>query len=124
MSRKITGEGGLRGGQSGLQGTRLVQVCLQDHLQSHTITTFNDGDRSSNMMNKVRILQLLNHPYIISLEDVMDTANFLFMVLELADKIIEKTKLNKAKATLHFFPNCFGNQVSAFEDDLSKGPKA
>ena len=61
------------------------------------------------MLNKVRILQLVNHPCIISLEDVIDTPNFLFILLELPegrelfDKIIEKTKLRDAEAKLHFF---------------------
>ena len=74
-----------------------------------TITTFNAGNSSSNMLNEVRILQSVNHPCIINLEDVIDTRNFLFIVLELAesrelfDKIIEKTKMNKAEAKLHFF---------------------
>ena len=51
----------------------------------------------------------MNHPCIINLEDVIDTPNFLFIVLELAegrelfDKIFEKRKLNKAEAKLHFF---------------------
>ena len=61
------------------------------------------------MLDKVRNLQSANHPCIINLEDVIDRPNFLFIVLELAeggelfDKIIEKTKLNKAEAKLHFF---------------------
>ena len=73
------------------------------------VTTFNGGNSSSNVLNKVRILQLVNLPCIISLEDVIDTPNFLFIVLELPeggelfDKIIKKTKLKEAKAKLHFF---------------------
>ena len=73
------------------------------------ITTFNGGASSSNALKKVRILQSVNHPCIISLEDVIDTPNFLFIVLELTeggelfDKIIEKTKLKEAEAKLHFF---------------------
>jgi serine/threonine-protein kinase Chk2 len=61
------------------------------------------------VLNEVRILQSVNHPCIINLEDVIDTPNFLFIVLELAegrelfDKIIERTKLNEAEAKLHFF---------------------
>ena len=44
-----------------------------------------------------------------NMEDVIDTPNFLFIVLELSegrelfDKIIKKTKLNEAKAKLNFF---------------------
>ena len=59
------------------------------------------------MLNKVVILQLVNYLIIINLEDVNDTANFLFIVLaegrELFDKIIEKTKLIEANAKLHLF---------------------
>ena len=63
------------------------------------------------MLNKVRILQSMNHQCIIDLDDVIETLNFLFIVLELTegqelfDKIIENTKLNKAKARLSFFQN-------------------
>ena len=55
------------------------------------------------MLNKVRILQSVNHPCIIN------APNFLFIVLELAEsgelfkKIIKKTKLDKAEAKLNFF---------------------
>ena len=58
------------------------------------------------MLNKVRILQSVNKPSIINLEDVID--NFLFNVLELAEggdlfkEIIKKMKLNEAEAKLHF----------------------
>ena len=73
------------------------------------VTTFNPGNSSSNVLNMVRILQLVNHPCIISLEDVIDTPNFLFILLELPEgaelfnKIIEKTKLKEAEAKLQFF---------------------
>ena len=58
------------------------------------------------MLNKVRILQSVNKPSIINLEDVID--DFLFNELELAEggdlfeKIIKKMKLNKAEDKLHF----------------------
>ena len=61
------------------------------------------------MLDKVRNLQSANHPCIINLEDVIDTPNFLFIMLELAEggelfnKIFEKTKLNEAEAKLCFF---------------------
>ena len=69
----------------------------------HCCSVFNSFLCFSNMPNKVRILQSVNHPCIITLEHVIDTYNFLFIVLELAegrkmfDKSINKTKLNKAK---------------------------
>ena len=61
------------------------------------------------ILNEVRILQNASHPNIIHLEDVIDSKDFLFIVLELAeggelfDKIIEKTKFNEAEAKLHFY---------------------
>ena len=73
------------------------------------LTTLYGGDSFSNLLNKVWILQSVNHPCIIYLEDVIDTANFIFIVLELAEgrelftKIIKKTKLNEAEAKLNFF---------------------
>ena len=60
-------------------------------------------------MNEVRILQSVNHPSVIKLEDVIDTTDYLFIVLELAeggelfDKIIEKTKLDETVAKLYFY---------------------
>ena len=69
----------------------------------HTIvTTFNGGDSSSNVLNKVRILQSVNHPCIISLEDVINTPNFLFIVLELAEsgELFKKIPHTGDKASL------------------------
>ena len=87
----------------------LHQVAIKIFCKGTIVTTFNGGDSSSNVLKKIGIFQLVNHPCIISLEDVINTPNFLFIVLELPegadlfDKIIEKTKLNEAEATLHFF---------------------
>ena len=64
----------------------------------------------------------------INLEDVIDTPNFLFIVLELAkgkelfEKIVENTKLKKAKAKLDFFH--LDHQEPALQEDLSQGPEA
>ena len=75
----------------------LHMVTIKIKCKRTIIITFNGGDSSSNVLNKVWILQLVNHPCIISLEDVIDTPNFLFIVLELAEggelleKINEKT---------------------------------
>ena len=61
------------------------------------------------ILNEVKILQSVNHPSVIKLEDVIDTAEYFFIVLELAegrdlfDKIIEKTRLDETAAKLHFF---------------------
>ena len=64
---------------------------------------------SFNGLNKVRILQSVNHPCIRNLEDLIDTPNFLFIVLELAEggelfyKIIEEMKMKGANTKLYFF---------------------
>lgn len=64
---------------------------------------------ASQVLNEVKILQSVSHPCVINLEDVIDTKDFLFIVLELAeggelfDKIIERTKMNEVEAKLHFF---------------------
>ena len=61
------------------------------------------------MLNEVKILQSVSHPNVINLEDVIDTKDYLFIVLELAEggelfeKIIEKTRLNESEAKLHFY---------------------
>ena len=61
------------------------------------------------ILNEVKILQSVDHPNVIKLEDFIDTADYLFIVLELAeggelfDKIIDKTKLNETEAKLHFY---------------------
>ena len=58
---------------------------------------------------------------------MINTPNFLFIVLELAeggellDKIIKKTKLNKAKAQLRFFQIVLAIKYLHF---TSKGPEA
>ena len=60
-------------------------------------------------MNEVRILQSVSHPNIINLEDVIDTKDFLYIILELAeggelfDKIIDKSRLNETEAKLYFY---------------------
>ena len=49
-------------------------------------TTFNRGDSFTNVLLSTElILQLGNHSCIISLEDVINTSNFLFIVLKLAE---------------------------------------
>lgn len=64
---------------------------------------------SLNVMNEVKLLRAIDHPCIIRLEDVVETEDELFIILELADggelfdKIIEKTKLQEDEAKLHFY---------------------
>ena len=73
------------------------------------ITTTTLTGTNSNVLNEVKILQSVNNPCIINLEDIIDTLDYLYIVLELAEcgellyKIIEKTKLNENKAKLHFY---------------------
>ncbi len=62
-----------------------------------------------NVMNEVRLLRKIDHPCIIRLEDVVETPDVLYIVLELADggelfdKIIAKTKFQEGEAKLHFY---------------------
>ena len=75
----------------------LHMIAIKKICKVIIVTTFNGGNSSSNVLNKLRILQLVTHPCIVNLEDVIYTPNFLFIVVELAeggelfDKIIEKT---------------------------------
>lgn len=59
--------------------------------------------------NEVEILRSVKHPCVINLVDVIDTTDYLFIILELAeggelfDKIIEKSKLDESAAKIYFF---------------------
>jgi len=61
------------------------------------------------VLNEVRILREIDHPCVIRLEDVVDTEQYLYIVLELADggelfdKIVAKTKLDEDEAKLMFY---------------------
>ena len=85
------------------------RVAIKINCKCTIVTTFNSSDSSSNVLKEVQILQSVNHPCIICQEDVIGTLNFLFIVLELEeggkrfDSFIEKTKMNKVEAKLHFF---------------------
>ena len=58
---------------------------------------------------KTLIFQEIDHPCVIRLEDVVDTDQYLYIVLELADggelfdKIVAKTKLDEDEAKLMFY---------------------
>ena len=64
---------------------------------------------ATQVLNEVRILQSVSHPCVINLENFIDTPNYLFIVLvlaeghELFDKIIERTKFNETEAKPHFY---------------------
>ena len=63
----------------------LHKVAIKIICKRTTVSTFNGGDSSSNMLDKVRILPSVTHLCIINLEDVINTLNFLFIVLEIAE---------------------------------------
>ena len=97
MVRKVLGKGACGEIRLGFRVPDLHRVTIKIICKRTIVTDYIDGDSSSNLLNEVRILQSVNHPCIINLEDLIDTPNFLFIVLELAegrelfDKIIKKT---------------------------------
>ena len=60
------------------------RVAIKIICKQTIVTTFN-GDSSSNVLNNIQILQSVIYLCIINLEDVIDTPNFLFIVLELPE---------------------------------------
>jgi len=63
---------------------------------------------TSDVMNEVRILKAIDHPSVIRLYDAVDTEEYLYIVLELADggelfdKIRDKTRLTELEAKVVF----------------------
>ena len=125
----MLGKGACREIRLGFRVLDSHRVAIKIICKRTTITTFNAGNSSSNVLNEVRILQSVNHPCVINLKDVIDTPNFLFIVLELAegrelfDKIIEKTKLNEAEAKLHFFQIASAIKYLHFKKIFHRDPK-
>ena len=82
----------------GVRVPDLHRVAIKITCKCTIVNTFDGGDSSCNVLNKVWILYSVNHRCII--KDVIYTPNFLYIVLELAegvelfDKIIEKSKLH------------------------------
>jgi len=79
-------------------------------INKRTCGTISDAVSSSDdVLNEVKILKSVSHPNVINLVDVIDTPDYLYIVLELAeggelfDKIIEKTRFNESEAKLHFY---------------------
>ena len=58
------------------------RVAIKINCKRTIVTTVNGGDSSSNLLNKVSILHSVNHPCIITLDNVINTLNFFFLVLE------------------------------------------
>ena len=106
---KVLGRGACGEVRLGFRVPDLRRVAIKIVCKRTTATTFTAAASNTNVHNEVRILQSVSHPCVINLEDVIDTPDFLFIVLELAeggelfDKIIEKTKFNEDEAKLHFY---------------------
>lgn len=106
----------------GACGTVLLGIRREDGHQvaikaiNKTRVSMLPGGSPDNVMNEVRLLQAVDHPCIIRLEDVVDTDKMLYIILELADggelfeKIIQKTKLQETEARIYFY-----QMVSAIE---------
>ena len=103
-------------------GARLAQGCHKCHLQVSNCHHLHQRRQLLQRAEQGTDPSVGEPPVHQSLEDVIDTPNFLFIVLELAeggelfDKIIEKTR--------PLLPNCLGNQVPTLQEDLSQGPEA
>ena len=73
---------------------------------SHFTWSLSQRDR---LVSSWYALQAIDHPCVIRLEDVVDTEQYLYIILELADggelfdKIVEKTKLDEDEAKLMFY---------------------
>jgi len=104
---KVLGRGATGEVRLGFRICDLHRVAIKIICKRTTSTLTNK--QSTQVLNEVKILQSVSHPCVINLEDVIDTQDYLFIVLELAeggelfDKIIERTKFNEVEAKLHFF---------------------
>jgi len=106
---KVLGRGATGEVRLGFRIPDLHRVAIKIISKKNCSTISSLVSSQEAILNEVRILQNASHPNIIHLEDVIDSKDFLFIVLELAeggelfDKIIEKTKFNEAEAKLHFY---------------------
>eukprot|EP00092_Neocalanus_flemingeri_P094274 GFUD01119867.1.p1 GENE.GFUD01119867.1~~GFUD01119867.1.p1 ORF type:complete len:515 (-),score=128.52 GFUD01119867.1:119-1663(-) len=104
---KVLGRGATGEVRLGFRIPDLHRVAIKIICKRTTSTI--SSKEASQVLNEVRILQSVSHPCVINLEDVIDTPDYLFIVLELAeggelfDKIIERTKFNEVEAKLHFY---------------------
>jgi len=106
---KMLGRGACGEVRLGFRIPDLKRVAIKI-INKRTCSTISSMSNShEEVMNEVKILQSVSHPNIINLEDVIDTKDFLYIILELAeggelfDKIIEKSRLNEAEAKLYFY---------------------
>jgi len=104
---KVLGDGGAGEVRLGFRLPDLDRVAVK--IIRKTGSTFGRRARQQHLRNEVKILQAVNHPNIIKLEDVVDCENFLFIVLELAEggelfeKMTRKVRLDEASSKLIFY---------------------
>ncbi|XP_078337094.1 ovarian-specific serine/threonine-protein kinase Lok-like [Crassostrea virginica] len=65
--------------------SRSSSNCLKMISKKFTIGGVNQINLVQQVMNEVKVLKSLKHPCIIKIEDVVDTPDILFIVLELVD---------------------------------------
>eukprot|EP00096_Caligus_rogercresseyi_P002470 TRINITY_DN14602_c1_g1_i1.p1 TRINITY_DN14602_c1_g1~~TRINITY_DN14602_c1_g1_i1.p1 ORF type:complete len:378 (+),score=115.29 TRINITY_DN14602_c1_g1_i1:136-1269(+) len=79
-----------------------IKIIHKNHVNFH------NRMNTVNIMNEVKILQAINHPCVIRLEDVVESKEALYIILELADggelfdKILEKKKFSEKDAKFVF----------------------
>jgi len=106
---KVLGTGATGQVRLGFRIPDLHRVAIKIICKRTNSTFTGQGASQQQVLNEVKILQSVNHPCVIKLEEFIDTPDYLFIVLELAeggelfDKIIEKTKLDETAAKLHFY---------------------
>jgi len=102
---KILGKGSVGEVRLGFRMTDLSRVAIKI-IKKGLATSMTS---SSRLANEVNILKSVDHPCIIALEEVIETKDNLFLVLELADggdffdKIKEKSKFKEEEAKLIFY---------------------
>ena len=108
---KVLGRGAYGEVRLGFRIPDLHRVAIKSISKKNKYTT-----SSQTIMNEVRILRKIKHPSIINLEDVIDSPDSLFIVLELAEggalleKIKDGKKLDEFEAKLHFYQIASGIQ--------------
>jgi len=87
----------------------LVAIKIIDKKSVSMLPQQQQRAAGADVMNEVQLLMKINHPCVIGLEDVIETDNTLYIVLEYAnggelfDKIVAKTKFKEVEAKLHFY---------------------
>jgi len=100
---KVLGRGAVGEVRLGFRVSDMSRVAIKIIDKGITSTS------STSLMNEVKILKSVNHPCVIKLEDVIETEDKLFLVLELAeggdcfDKIKEKSRFTEEEAKIIFY---------------------